>query len=100
MRWDRISVLLDQLNDELERQGWFQLDAEAVVPTKLQEGTVRTNCMDNLDRTNVVQAALAKHTLMLQLRQLGIIPEDAGVDDYSGLSQDFRESKSLYVSVC
>ena len=28
-----------------------------------QAGAVRVNCMDSLDRTNVVQGAIAKHTL-------------------------------------
>ncbi|RDB28469.1 Uncharacterized protein C19F5.03 [Hypsizygus marmoreus] len=91
MRWDRISVLIDILKDDLERQGYFQLDAGQAIPTKIQKGTVRTNCMDNLDRTNVVQAALAKWTLNKQLRDLGIIPPGAGVDDYEALSKDFRE---------
>jgi hypothetical protein len=48
--------------------------------------------MDNLDRTNVVQAALAKYTLNLQLIELGILPPGASVDDYEGFSKDFRES--------
>lgn len=47
--------------------------------------------MDNLDRTNVVQAALAKWTVNHQLRELGILPLDAGVDDYEMFSKDFRE---------
>jgi len=59
----------------------------------LQAGTVRTNCMDSLDRTNVVQATIAKWTLNQQLRELGIISGDTGVDDYELFSKDFRESK-------
>jgi hypothetical protein len=48
--------------------------------------------MDNLDRTNVVQAALAKWTLNQQLIVLGILSPGVGVDDYEALSKDFRES--------
>jgi len=51
--------------------------------------------MDNLDRTNVVQAALAKYTLNVQLQELGILNEGQGVDDYETLSRDFRESGYL-----
>ena len=47
--------------------------------------------MDNLDRTNVVQAALAKWTVNKMLRDLGVIPDSAGVDDYDAFSKDFRE---------
>jgi hypothetical protein len=54
--------------------------------------------MDNLDRTNVVQAAIAKWTLNRQLQALDILPLGASVDDYEGLSKDFRESKlSIYL---
>ncbi|GLB36461.1 putative sacI homology domain containing protein [Lyophyllum shimeji] len=91
MRWDRISVLIDILKDDLEKAGYFRLDASQPQPLKMQNGIVRTNCMDNLDRTNVVQAALAKHTLTIQLRDLGILPANAGIDDYEGFSKDFRE---------
>jgi len=49
--------------------------------------------MDNLDRTNVVQATIAKWTLNQQLRELGILSGDTGVDDCEFFSKDFRESK-------
>ena len=54
--------------------------------------------MDNLDRTNVVQAALAKYTLNNQLRDLGILSPDDGVDDYEGFSKEFRECE--FMSLC
>jgi hypothetical protein len=49
--------------------------------------------MDNLDRTNVVQATIAKWTLNQQLKELGILSGTAGVDDYESFSKDFRESE-------
>ena len=49
--------------------------------------------MDNLDRTNVVQATLAKWTLNRQLRELGVLSADDSVDDYESFSKEFRESK-------
>lgn len=49
--------------------------------------------MDTLDRTNVVQAALAKWTLHQQLIELGILSPSVGVDNYEGLSKDLRESR-------
>ncbi len=59
---------------------------------KLQTGVVRTNCMDNLDRTNVAQAAIAKWTLERQLKELRVIQENDSVDNYEDLIRDFRES--------
>jgi phosphatidylinositol 4-phosphatase len=70
---------------------YFQLDNASAQPTKRQQGVVRTNCLDNLDRTNVVQANLAKWTLNRQLQSLGLLEPDASIDDYEVLSKDFRE---------
>ncbi|KAF8446152.1 SacI homology domain-containing protein [Boletus edulis BED1] len=91
MRWDRINILIDKMQDDLLRQGYFHLDVFRLDPVKTQRGAVRTNCMDNLDRTNVVQAALAKWTLNLQLKALGILAEGEDLDDFHALSKDFRD---------
>jgi hypothetical protein len=74
---------------------YFHLGANEDKPIKEQTGIVRTNCMDNLDRTNVVQAAIAKWTLSHQLRELGILSGTAEIDDYESFSKDFRESKDI-----
>lgn len=71
---------------------YFHLDANKPEPVKLQTGVVRTNCMDNLDRTNVAQAAIAKWTLERQLKELRVIQENDSVDNYEDLVRDFRES--------
>lgn len=111
MRWDRISLLVDELKDDIDRYGfvfcadglfrylnflsrYFQVKQGDDTP-KLQKGIVRTNCMDNLDRTNVVQAALGKWTLNQQLRELGILGPNDGVDDNEVFSKEFRESMSM-----
>ncbi|PSR80730.1 hypothetical protein PHLCEN_2v6646 [Hermanssonia centrifuga] len=91
MRWDRISVLIDKMEEDLNKQGYFHLDSRNQKPIVLQQGTIRTNCMDNLDRTNVAQAAFAKWTLGKQLRELGILNENEAVDNYEELIKDFRE---------
>ena len=114
MRWDRISVLFDKIQDNLEQQGcveychlfprhfrqnvirYFHLNESQGTVVKSQSGTVRTNCMDNLDRTNVAQAALAKWTVNKMLRELGVIPEGAGIVDYEAFSKDFRERGSFW----
>jgi hypothetical protein len=70
---------------------YFHVDANSPAPLKTQAGTMRTNCMDNLDRTNVAQAAFAKWTLNRQLKVLGILPADGTIDDYEGPNKDFRE---------
>lgn len=72
---------------------YFHLESNESPPVKLQQGIIRTNCMDNLDRTNVVQAALAKWTIDRQLKSLGIISKNESIDDHELTSKDFRESE-------
>lgn len=47
--------------------------------------------MDNLDRTNVAQAAIAKYVLTKQLRDAGLFSESENIDDHEELSTAFRE---------
>ncbi|KAI9298428.1 hypothetical protein K502DRAFT_311669 [Neoconidiobolus thromboides FSU 785] len=75
MRWDRISLLIEQLLPNLEKQGFFQYDFTDKNVIKQQIGIMRTNCMDCLDRTNVVQSILAKTVLTQQLQTLGIFQQ-------------------------
>lgn len=59
---------------------------------KWQLGVVRTNCMDNLDRTNVFQSTLAKWSLNRQLRELGVLSEAETVDQHEQFMHLFRNS--------
>jgi phosphatidylinositol 4-phosphatase len=108
MRWDRISLLTDGLADDLLRDGcvfressstwshmpfsYFHLDSKYEEPLKWQLGVVRTNCMDNLDRTNVAQAAFARWTLDVQLKAAGILAEKGVVDQHEEIDIALRES--------
>ena len=110
MGWDRINILVDKIKDDLDRDGcvpffmfstyfaqllhrYFRIDEDGSKAQKIQTGVVRTNCMDNLDRTNVVQTNIAKRTLNQQLRELGVLSADESIDNYEAISKDFRESK-------
>lgn len=53
---------------------WCQLTCPVCLHrASLQEGVFRTNCVDCLDRTNVVQGLLARHALEALLAQLGVL---------------------------
>ncbi|KDN45490.1 hypothetical protein RSAG8_04814, partial [Rhizoctonia solani AG-8 WAC10335] len=80
MRWDRINLLLDRLQDRLDAHGWFHVSASSTTPVQTQRGAVRTNCMDCLDRTNVVQSTIAKGVLEKQLRAVGILESGEGIE--------------------
>jgi phosphatidylinositol 4-phosphatase len=79
MQWHRVQFLIDQLHDALEKQQYFRgVDMPADLEGRLevrnhQTSVVRTNCMDCLDRTNVVQSALARAAINRQLTDLGVL---------------------------
>ncbi|KAJ1568827.1 hypothetical protein HK405_013365, partial [Cladochytrium tenue] len=84
MQWHRISLLLDELRDDFEAQGYFLAERSAAAVTaparvvRMQASVVRTNCIDCLDRTNVVQCELARASLALQLSAAGLLPAGGG----------------------
>jgi len=63
----------------------------------LQLGVVRTNCMDNLDRTNVVQSDIAKWSLQRQLQIMGYLAQGETIDDQDEFLHLFRNSQALSV---
>lgn len=58
-----------------------------------QTGVFRTNCIDCLDRTNVVQSLFAKRILEKQLRHYHIIKYHETIDLHPQLSNIFKNSK-------
>ncbi|KAL8806302.1 MAG: hypothetical protein Q9182_001449 [Xanthomendoza sp. 2 TL-2023] len=70
MRFENVSILMDTLGDTLGKYGTtVEVNGEIRMQ---QKGVVRTNCMDCLDRTNVVQSACASKALEKQLRLEGV----------------------------
>ena len=68
---------------------------------KWQLGVVRTNCMDNLDRTNVAQAAVARWILDVQLKAAGILSEKDSVDRQDEIDIALRESmEMIFLVLC
>jgi len=66
MKFENVSLLVSDTDEYLNSAGWTSSNSE-----KKQTGIIRTNCMDCLDRTNVVQSAFGLHILDLQLSSLG-----------------------------
>lgn len=70
MRFENVSILMESIHSTLESYGWITKQDDR--NTRLQTGIVRTNCMDCLDRSNVVQSAIATWALQQQLKDLGL----------------------------
>ncbi|KAI4816178.1 hypothetical protein E4T44_10583, partial [Aureobasidium sp. EXF-8845] len=69
MKFENVSVLMDTLRPAMQSFGWTVQQHGKFVST--QTGVLRTNCMDCLDRTNVVQSGAAGLALQDQLAELG-----------------------------
>jgi len=69
MKFENVALLLESLRGKLEGFGSTVLAGGQLVSR--QQGILRTNCMDCLDRTNVCQSSFAKHMLEVQLQEEG-----------------------------
>ncbi|KAL8715527.1 MAG: hypothetical protein Q9220_000863 [cf. Caloplaca sp. 1 TL-2023] len=70
MRFENVSLLVDTLGPTLERFS-TTVEVNGEIQAR-QKGVLRTNCMDCLDRTNVVQSACGSRALELQLKEEGL----------------------------
>lgn len=71
MRYHRLNVLIDRITHEQTEFGYFLSRGGTVLVR--QSGVFRTNCVDCLDRTNVVQSLLAKLQLTTVLQLLAVV---------------------------
>ncbi|XP_060553328.1 phosphatidylinositol-3-phosphatase SAC1-A-like isoform X2 [Ruditapes philippinarum] len=91
MRWDRLALLVSRLEPTRKQFGYFMVSQDGTI-LKHQDGVFRSNCMDCLDRTNVVQCLFAKVTLEEQLFALGITDSVTKIEE-------FTEFKTIYNNV-
>ena len=66
---------------------------------KEQTSVMRTNCMDCLDRTNVVQSAFARTVITRQLIDCGIFKETDRVDMFPDFERMFRNSICPFIYI-
>ncbi|KAJ1955396.1 Phosphoinositide phosphatase sac1, partial [Linderina pennispora] len=88
MRYDRLSLLTNELAEYMTRFGSFK--AKQGEPETVQQGVVRTNCMDCLDRTNVVQTEFARSVLTKQLRDVGVFGATDAIDAFPAFQSMLR----------
>uniref|UniRef100_A0A1B6FDT6 Phosphatidylinositol-3-phosphatase SAC1 n=1 Tax=Cuerna arida TaxID=1464854 RepID=A0A1B6FDT6_9HEMI len=89
MRWDRLSMLIDRLAHEQDEFGYFLLLRDGTLASQ-QTGVFRTNCIDCLDRTNVVQSMLARRSLNTVLQKLAILRVGQKVEQQPQLEALFK----------
>lgn len=96
LKWHRAQLLLDQLKEGLTKGQYFRgmdmpADAQGRLEVRNQQtAVVRTNCMDCLDRTNVVQTMIARWTLTRQLTDVGALKPGESAEDDRAFQDLFR----------
>ncbi|OSD08576.1 hypothetical protein PYCCODRAFT_1429632 [Trametes coccinea BRFM310] len=76
MKYENISKLIEELERIFESQGYFWISDNRIMSK--QKGVFRVNCIDGLDRTNVVESAFARHVLNRQLGAVALLNQDKG----------------------
>jgi phosphatidylinositol 4-phosphatase len=87
MKYERIDTLLDACKTDMNKQAFTHAAPDGARRLSTQVGVVRVNCIDNLDRTNVVQSVFAKHSLEQQLLALGVLQTGQRVDQSAEFEQ-------------
>ena len=95
LRWDRAKLLMNQLEPHVLKHGYFcgvdmPGDTGGVEVRRHQTAVVRTNCMDCLDRTNVVQSMLGRYILSRMLIDLGLMREGDSAEEDKDFEHLFR----------
>ena len=95
LKWHRALILLERLEKGLLQGGYFRAvdmpgDTGRLEVRYNQSAVVRTNCMDCLDRTNVVQTMLGRWTFTRQLIDAGILRQGESADDDPDFAHLFR----------
>ncbi|KYG40600.1 hypothetical protein M433DRAFT_8646 [Acidomyces richmondensis BFW] len=93
LKWHRAQLLLDQLKSGLEAGGYFhgtETPSGDLYVRRKQTAVVRTNCMDCLDRTNVIQSMLGRWIATRMLIDVGILRPGEAVQDNPAFESLFR----------
>ncbi|OCK79834.1 phosphoinositide phosphatase-like protein [Lepidopterella palustris CBS 459.81] len=95
LQWHRAKLLMQQLEGPVLKHGYFRSvdmpgDSGQVEVRRQQSAVVRTNCMDCLDRTNVVQSMLGRYMLSRMLTDVGILKEGESTEDDTAFEFLFR----------
>ncbi|XP_031724540.1 phosphatidylinositide phosphatase SAC1-B isoform X1 [Anarrhichthys ocellatus] len=99
MRWHRLHILVDMVAEMQDEFGYFLVDADGK-EMLTQEGTFRSNCMDCLDRTNVIQSMLAQRSLQSQLRRMGILHVGQQIEEQADFGKMFKNAWADNADAC
>ncbi|XP_018621436.1 phosphatidylinositide phosphatase SAC1-B [Scleropages formosus] len=99
MRWDRLQILVDSVSEMQDEYGYFLVDSDGKVLLQ-QDGTFRSNCMDCLDRTNVIQSLLARRSLQSQLQRLGVLHVGQRIEEQAEFEKIYKNAWADNANAC
>ncbi|KAK3119992.1 hypothetical protein QOZ80_9AG0679140 [Eleusine coracana subsp. coracana] len=89
IHFERLSQLYDQLEDYLKKHRYYLL-TDKTEKIDQQTGTVRTNCVDCLDRTNVTQSMIGRKLLESQLQRVGVFGPKETISDHPDFDANYK----------
>ncbi len=98
MKWENLSKLVNIVASDFDRFGYFSVDAKGKIQTR-QTGVMRTNCVDNLDRTNVVQSLFARRSILQQYQKTSDSVLTSPFDDFEKMFKNLWADNADAVSV-
>ena len=90
-KWKNLVKLLRNVESDIKCIGFFCKHNGEIL--SLQKGVIRTNCMDNLDRTNVAQTLFARYSLLTQIGK----PYD--LSSVTTLESPYKKFEKVYKDV-
>lgn len=88
--------LVAAIDRDLGAYSYFlAVDGEEADPKMRQKGVVRTNCIDSLDRTNVVQSVIAHRIMDDALKHMGVLnsaPETCTASAFKDFESGFKHT--------
>lgn len=68
MKFENVSILIEKIYDLIKEMRYCWMDNDGVICE--QRGVFRINCVDCLDRTNIVMTAIAKTVMDIQVHNI------------------------------
>ncbi|KAK0142383.1 Phosphatidylinositide phosphatase SAC1-A [Merluccius polli] len=99
MRWHRLQLLVDAVTEKQDEYGYFMVNTEGKTVAQ-QTGTFRSNCMDCLDRTNVIQSLLARCSLQSQLQRMGVLNVGQLVEEQAQFERIYKNAWADNANAC
>ncbi|KAL0961793.1 hypothetical protein UPYG_G00331800 [Umbra pygmaea] len=99
MRWERLNILVDNVAETQDEYSYFLVDRDGKLLSQ-QKGTFRSNCMDCLDRTNVIQSMLARRSIQSQLQRMGVLHVGQRIEEQADFERIYKNAWADNANAC